>query len=70
MQGAQAERLEAALFQGGTLNRHMIARDIDRIIEEAGVAPRDAEGARFLMIEGKRDRTLRIPSRARNSRAC
>ncbi len=50
LRGAAADRLKAALFQNGRLNRHMIARDIDRVIEAAGVEVTDAANARFLMV--------------------
>jgi len=50
LQGAAADRLKSALFQGGKLNRHMIARDIDQVIEAAGVEVTDAANARFLMV--------------------
>ncbi len=36
LHGAEADKLKSALFQGGKLNRHMIAHDIDRVIDVAG----------------------------------
>ncbi len=49
---ANAERLKAALFQGGKLNRDIIARDIDQVIAVSGVTVENAATARFLLIEG------------------
>lgn len=46
-------RLKQALFQPGGLNRNMIARDVDRVIEVAGVDIPDPGNARFLLIEGE-----------------
>ena len=40
----------AKWFQGGKLNRHMIARDIDQVISVAGVKVDDQPSARFLAI--------------------
>ncbi len=50
VEGAEVERLRSALFQGGTLNRHMIARDIDQVIAVAGVTVAEPETARFLVL--------------------
>jgi len=50
LQGATADKLKSALFQGGKLNRHMIAHDIDRVIDVAEVDVADAANARFLMV--------------------
>lgn len=47
-----AEILKAALFQPSGLNRHIIARDIDKVIEAAGIHVKNAEEARFLLIKG------------------
>ncbi len=44
--------LKEALFGGGGLNRHMIARDITQVIEVAGIEVKDAATAKFLLIEG------------------
>jgi sulfoacetaldehyde dehydrogenase len=44
--------LKSALFQEGHLNRHMIARDMDTVIDVAGIDVDDAENAKFLLIEG------------------
>ena len=52
LEGAEAARLKSALFQDGKLNRHMIARDVERVIEVAGVTVRDPVGARFLLLPG------------------
>ncbi|MGI9515146.1 MAG: acylating sulfoacetaldehyde dehydrogenase [Anderseniella sp.] len=51
LRGAQAGKLKSALFQGGKLNRHMIAHDIDRVIDVAEVEVADPANARFLMVE-------------------
>lgn len=50
LQGSEADKLKSALFQGGKLNRHMIAHDIDRVIDVAEVNVADAANARFLMV--------------------
>ena len=47
-----AEKLKTALFQKDGLNQDIIARDIDAVIAAAGIAVDDAEGAKFLLIEG------------------
>ena len=53
LHGGEAEKLKTALFQGGKLNRHMIAHDIGQVIEVAGVNVDDADTARFLAIPGE-----------------
>ena len=45
-------KMKSALFQDGGLNRHIIARDIDEVIDVAEVDVNDAENAKFLLIEG------------------
>jgi sulfoacetaldehyde dehydrogenase len=50
LKGTQAGKLKSALFQGGKLNRHMIAHDIDQVISVAGVEVHEADTARFLMV--------------------
>ncbi|MEM6985363.1 MAG: aldehyde dehydrogenase family protein [Pseudomonadota bacterium] len=52
LQGDNAAKLHSALFQGGGLNKHLIARDIDVLIAGADVSVTDADSARFLLIEG------------------
>ncbi|MDX1716411.1 MAG: aldehyde dehydrogenase family protein [Anderseniella sp.] len=47
---SNADKLKSALFQGGKLNRHMIARDIGQVISVAGVKVDDQPSARFLAI--------------------
>lgn len=47
-----AAKMKAALFQDGGLNRHIIARDIEQVIEVAQVSVDEAESAKFLIIEG------------------
>ena len=46
------ETLKTALFQSGHLNRHIIAKDIDVVIEAAGLAGSLNSAARFLIVEG------------------
>lgn len=53
LHGGEAEKLKTALFQGGKLNRHMIAHDISKVIEVAGVNVDNADTARFLAIPGE-----------------
>lgn len=45
-----AAKLKAALFQGGHLNRDMIAREAARVLEVAGIDIPDAEGCTFLAL--------------------
>jgi sulfoacetaldehyde dehydrogenase len=47
---ADAKRLHAALFQGGRLNRAMIAKDIDVVLDVAEIAVANPESARFLVL--------------------
>ncbi|MEM7216339.1 MAG: aldehyde dehydrogenase family protein [Pseudomonadota bacterium] len=47
------DQLKSALFEGGHLNRHMIARDLKQVVEVADVEIADAESARFLLVEGE-----------------
>lgn len=53
LDGMNAEKLKSCLFQDGGLNRDLIARDIDRVIDVAGIKVDDAESVKFLLIEGK-----------------
>ena len=46
----QATKLKASLFQDGKLNRHLIARDIDQVIEVAGIEVENPDTAKFLII--------------------
>ena len=50
--GAEAEKLKESLFGGGGLNRHLLAQDIDKVIETTDIAVEDADDARFLLIDG------------------
>jgi sulfoacetaldehyde dehydrogenase len=52
LDAANSNKLKAALFQNGTLNRHMIARDIDQVIDVAGIEVDGAHSARFIVIKG------------------
>jgi len=45
-------RLRESLFGGGGLNRHLLAQDIDKVIEVAALSVEDAADARFLLIDG------------------
>ena len=49
--GSNCEKLKSALFQDGKLNRHMIARDVDQVIDVAEIEVADPLNAKFLMIE-------------------
>jgi sulfoacetaldehyde dehydrogenase len=49
---ANTLKLKTALFQDGTLNRHMIAQNIGQVIKVADVTVEDATGAKYLLIEG------------------
>jgi len=51
--GNNATKLHDALFGGGHLNREMLAQDIDRVIEVAGVELENADKVKFLLIEGQ-----------------
>lgn len=44
--------LKSALFQDGHLNRHILARDIDKVIDVAGIDVEGSDTAKFLLIEG------------------
>lgn len=50
LDNASATKLKEALFQGGKLNRHMIAKDIGPFLEAAGVSVDDPESARFVVL--------------------
>ena len=50
--GAEADKLRESLFGGGHLNRHLLAQDIDKVIEVADLTIADAADARFLLIDG------------------
>lgn len=49
---ADAQKLKTALFGGGGLNRHMIARDLTHMLAVAGVELAEPDTARFVLIEG------------------
>ncbi|MFK7860489.1 MAG: aldehyde dehydrogenase family protein [Granulosicoccus sp.] len=42
--------VKAALFEGGHLNRHMIAKDITTFLDVAGISVTDAQTARFVVL--------------------
>ena len=46
------QKLKTALFQDGGLNRHIIAQDVDKVIDTVGINVADADTAKFLVIEG------------------
>ena len=50
---ANSTKMKASLFQDSGLNRHIIARDINQVIDVADVKVDDADSAKFLLIEGK-----------------
>ena len=50
---ANTSKIKSSLFQDGGLNRHMIARDIDQVIDVAELEVRDPDSAKFLLIEGE-----------------
>jgi len=45
-----ATKLKAALFQGGKLNRHMIAKDIGPFLQAADIDVQEKDMARFVVI--------------------
>lgn len=47
---ASATTLKQALFQGGKLNRHMIAKDIGAFLQAAGISVEEPETARFVVL--------------------
>jgi len=49
---ANTSKIKSSLFQDGGLNRHIIARDIDQVIDVAELEVSDADSAKFLLIEG------------------
>jgi sulfoacetaldehyde dehydrogenase len=49
--GAERDKLEAALFPGGKLSSALTAKDAPAIAKAAGLAAPEAQGARFLMVE-------------------
>lgn len=52
LQGGESQKLKAALFEGGHLNREMLAQDIDRVIAVADVNVSGSSGVKFLLVEG------------------
>ena len=52
LQAPEAEKVKARLFEGGHLNRHMIAKDIHTFLDIADVSVADAQEARFVVFEG------------------
>jgi len=47
----QAEGIVARLWQGGHLNREVIAKDADVMVEKLGLSGRVPEGTRFVLVE-------------------
>ncbi len=52
LDASNASKLKEALFHNGGLGRDIIARNIDQVINVAGIKVEDAETAKFLVIEG------------------
>ena len=50
---ANSSKIKSSLFQDGGLNRHIIARDINQVIDVADVQVNDADSAKFLLIAGE-----------------
>lgn len=53
LMGEQGAKLKRALFDGGHLNRAMLAKDIDKVIAAAAVDVEDAANAKFLLFESE-----------------
>ncbi len=51
--GTDGDKLKDTLFSGGHLNRLMLAQDIDRVIDVAGLNLEDSDNVKFLLIEGQ-----------------
>ena len=45
-----AAKLKAALFQGGHLNREMIAREVEQVLKVADITLPNAKGTKFLVL--------------------
>ena len=52
LQGEADAKLKDSLFGSGHLNRELLAQDINKVIDVAGLEINDAESARFLLING------------------
>lgn len=52
LQAEDGKRLKDVLFQDGKLNRHMLAKDIDQVINLANVDVEEPENAKFLLVDG------------------
>lgn len=50
--GEGGRRLKDTLFQDGKLNRHLLAKDIDQVIDLTGITVEAAETAKFLLVDG------------------
>ena len=48
-----SDRVKAALFENGHLNRHMIAKDIDTFLDVAGVQVPEPDTARYVMMQSE-----------------
>lgn len=51
--GENGAKLKRALFENGHLNRAMLAKDLDKVIDTAMIEVEDAGNAKFLLIEGE-----------------
>lgn len=49
---ATSDRLKTSLFEGGHLNRHMIAKDINVFLDVADIQVPDKDTAKFVLIPG------------------
>ena len=54
LEGEDAAKVKASLFEGGHLNRHMIAKDVHTFIAVAGVSVADSDSARFVILLGNK----------------
>ena len=54
LEGEDAAKVKASLFEGGHLNRHMIAKDVHTFIDVAGVSVADSDSARFVILLGNK----------------
>lgn len=51
--GKNGAKLKHALFENGHLNRAMLAKDLDKVIDAAKLEIEDSDNAKFLLIEGE-----------------
>ena len=53
LNGSNGVKLRDALFGSGSLNRAMLAQDIDVVMGVAGITTDDPRGTKFLLLEGE-----------------